>query len=65
MITMLITKMVFCLYVITGRITPAHENVDGRELYHINTDDMVIENAYREEVEEWIATGSFEYNEDY
>lgn len=65
MYTMLITHVMFCLYVITGKITPAHDEVDGRPLYHITTDDIVIENAYKEEVLEYLATGTFEYNEDY
>jgi hypothetical protein len=56
----------FFLYVITGKVSPAHEYHEGRQLYNIHTqDDKIIEYAYREEVEEWIATGSFEYNEDY
>ncbi len=66
MSTTILTKIMFFLYVITGKVSPAHEYHEGRQLYNIHTqDDKIIEYAYREEVEEWIATGSFEYNEDY
>ena len=59
-------KVMFFLCVITGKVSPAHEYHEGRALYNIHTqDNKIIEYAYREEVEEYLATGTFEYNEDY
>lgn len=41
------------------------EKHDGKQLYYINfKDGTVIEYAYKEEVLEYIETGTFEYNED-
>jgi len=42
-----------------------NESNDNREMYIIHQPNgNVIECAYKEEVIEWIMTGTFEYNED-
>lgn len=47
-----------------GFVEPMYEENDGRHMYYIYlSDGQVIEHAYKEEVLEWIQTGTFEYNE--
>lgn len=43
-----------------------HEEHEGRAMYvlHFN-DNTVVEHCYKEEVLEYIETGTFEYNEEY
>lgn len=57
-------KLKFMWMLLTHVVVP-QEKHDGKQLYYINCkDDKVIEYAYKEEVLEYIKTGSFEYNED-
>jgi len=50
--------------IITHVVTP-QEKCEGRQMYTIHTkDNNIIEYAYKEEVLEYIETGTFEYNED-
>ena len=56
--------LIFYFYLFIGTVVPMNEINDGRELYYINTEnDTVIEYAYKEEVLEYINTGTFEYND--
>jgi len=47
----------------TGVVSPTEE-VDGRQTYSIKLETSAIDYAYKEEILEWIETGTFEYNED-
>ena len=61
MFELLITfKMLLSL----GFVEPMNEDNEGRDMYYIYMPDgHVVDYAYKEEVLEWIDTGSFEYNE--
>jgi len=57
-------KLKFIWLIITHVVTP-QEKCEGRQMYTIHTkDNNIIEYAYKEEVLEYIETGTFEYNED-
>jgi protein-tyrosine phosphatase len=57
--------LIFTCLLNLGFIEPMNESNDDREMYYIYlSDGNVIEHAYKEEVLEWIETGTFEYNED-
>lgn len=56
-------KIIFTWYLITGVVSPTEE-VDGRQTYSIKLETSAIDYAYKEEILEWIETGTFEYNED-
>jgi hypothetical protein len=57
-------KLKFIWMIITHVVTP-QEKCEGRQMYTIHTkDNNIIEYAYKEEVLEYIETGTFEYNED-
>jgi len=57
--------LVFTYLLNLGFIESMNESNDNREMYIIHQPNgNVIECAYKEEVIEWIMTGTFEYNED-
>ena len=69
-------EIIFLWYLITGTIV-FQKNVDGRDTYRINFDELTIitegdkkfigytvDYAYKEEILEYIDSGDFEYNED-
>ena len=57
-------KLIFMWMLLTGKIVPQEKN-QGHQMYYINCkDNKVIEYAYKEEILEYIKTGTFEYNED-
>lgn len=57
----MIAKLVFTWYLLTGVVVPT-DNVDGRTIYTMPK--AKIEYAYKEELVEYIETGTFEYNEE-
>ena len=59
-------KLIFVLYLMLGTIVPnKKDHPQDRQTYTIFTKDKkVIEYAYKEEVIEYLETGTFEYNED-
>jgi hypothetical protein len=57
----MIAKLVFTWYLLTGVVVPT-DNVDGRTIYTMSK--AKIEYAYKEELVEYIETGTFEYNEE-
>ena len=58
---MIIAHLIFTLYLHTGIIIPTGD-VDGRPLYSMPNRN--IEYSYEAELVEYIATGTFNYNED-
>jgi hypothetical protein len=69
-------EVIFLWYLITGTIV-FQKDVDGRDTYRINFDELTIitegdkkfigytvDYAYKEEILEYIDSGDFEYNED-
>jgi hypothetical protein len=57
-------KLKFIWLIITHVVTP-QEKCEGKQMYNITfKDGTIIEYAYKEEVLEYIETGTFEYNED-
>ena len=56
----MITKLVFTWYLLTGVVVPTDE-VDGRTIYSMP--EANIEQAYEEDLKEYIETKTFEYNE--
>jgi hypothetical protein len=57
------TNIIFIWYVVTGVIRPTGD-VDGRTIYTIDNNDILVEYAYRGEILEYLETGTFEHNED-
>jgi hypothetical protein len=47
----------------TGAIQPTEKN-DGVQMYSLEKNSVKIELAYKEEIINFLETGSFEYNED-
>lgn len=60
-IIMIIAHLIFTLYLHTGIIIPTGD-VDGRIIYSMPNRN--IEYSYKAEMVEYIATGTFNYNED-
>ena len=68
----MIAKIIFVWYLMTGAIHSEGFNSDwSREQYTIHQADgqypdvtLHVENAYKEEVLNWIETGKFVYDED-
>ncbi len=70
---MMIKELIFMLMLASGQVQPMHEQNDGHELYvlFVENDDATeqkdkvfcFEHAYKEEIFEFIETGTFEYNE--
>lgn len=56
----MVAKLVFTWYLLTGVVVP-NGDVDGRTIYTMPK--AKIEYAYKEELVEYIETGTFEYNE--
>ena len=57
-------KLKFIWMIITHVVIPQGK-CEGKRMYNIHTkDNNIIEYAYKEEVLEYIETGTFEYNED-
>ena len=60
----MIAKLIFTWYLITGTVV-YQQDMDGRNQYALFFEDgKVIDYAYKEEILEYIETGTFEYNED-
>jgi hypothetical protein len=60
----MIAKLIFTWYLITGTVV-YQQDMDGRNQYALFfKDGKVIDYAYKEEILEYIETGTFEYNED-
>lgn len=58
--------LIFYFYLLVGRVLPMHEQHEGRDVYVFHfSDKTVVEYCYKEEILEYIETGTFEYNEDY
>ena len=62
------TKLIFICMVLSGVVEPMNEQNDDRELYVLNLENAegkpkVMEHAYKEEIYEYIESGSFEYND--
>ena len=62
------TKLIFMCMVLSGVVEPMNEQNDERELYVLNLENaegkaIVMEHAYKEEIYEYIESGSFEYND--
>ena len=56
--------LIFLWYLITGTIVYQQE-MDGRNQYALFfPDGKVVDYAYKEEILEYIDSGTFEYNED-
>jgi hypothetical protein len=58
----MITIIKFYLLMLTGVVSSAGD-MDGVPLYNIVEEDGAIENAYKEEVLQYIETGTFLYND--
>ena len=57
-------EIIFLWYLITGTIVYQQE-MDGRNQYALFfPDGKVVDYAYKEEILEYIDSGTFEYNED-
>lgn len=58
------TKLIFIWYLLTGTVE-YQQTMDGHKQYALFfKDGKVIDYAYKEEILEYIETGTFEYNED-
>ncbi len=58
------TKLIFIWYILTGTIE-YQQTMDGHKQYALFFEDgKVVDYAYKEEILEYIETGTFEYNED-
>jgi len=57
-------KLKFIWLIITHVVTPQEKHDDKMTYAIIFKDGTIIEYAYKEEVLEYIETGTFEYNED-
>ena len=58
--------ILFYFYILVGRVIPMHEQHEGRDVYVLRfKDHTAVEYCYKEEILEYIETGTFEYNEDY
>lgn len=71
------STLIFLWYLITGTIV-YEKNIDGRNTYRMEFSDTTVitegsnkfygttvDYAYKEEILEYIDSGTFEYNEDY
>lgn len=57
-------KLKFMWMIITHVVIPQEKHEDKMTYTIVSKDGSVIEYAYKEEVLEYIKTGTFEYNED-
>ena len=58
------TKLIFIWYILTGTVE-YQQTMDGHKQYALFFEDgKVVDYAYKEEILEYIETGTFEYNED-
>ena len=62
------TKLIFICMVLSGVVEPMNEQNDDRELYVLHLENVegkptAMEHAYKEEIYEYIESGSFEYND--
>jgi hypothetical protein len=56
--------IIFIWYLVSGTIVP-QDKVEGRQTYALFFEDgKVVDFAFKEEILEYIETGTFEYNED-
>jgi len=54
------TKIIFIWYVVTGVITPT-EKVNDKRTFTIKQKDFIVEYCYKSEVNNWIRTKDFHY----
>lgn len=60
----MITNIIFYFYLLIGRVIPMNEQYEGRETYILRFEDnTVVEYCYKEEILEYIESGTFEYND--
>tara|TARA_R100000734_G_C3295881_1_gene87070 strand:+ start:26 stop:238 length:213 start_codon:yes stop_codon:yes gene_type:complete len=62
------TKLIFIWMVLSGQVELMDEQNDERELYVLHLENaegkpFAMEHAYKEEIYEYIESGSFEYND--
>lgn len=57
-------KLIFILFIKLGYITPEVETNDNRQLYTLITPQKTYHHVYKEEIENYILTSKFIYNED-
>lgn len=57
------TKILFIWYMVTGVITTTEKDCDGKQMYSIifRKENKAVDFAYKNEVENWISTGVFNY----
>jgi len=56
--------IIFIWYLVSGTIVP-QDKVEGRQTYALFFEDgKVVDFAFKEEILEYIETGTFEYDED-
>jgi hypothetical protein len=56
--------IIFIWYLVSGTIVP-QDKVEGRQTYAVFFEDgKVVDFAFKEEILEYIETGTFEYDED-
>ena len=57
-------KLMFVWLVLTGQVEYQQKGEDGRKQYALFFEDgKVIDYAYKQEIYEYIQTGTFEYND--
>lgn len=57
-------KIIFLFYILIGRVIPMDEQVGSRKTYVLNfKDGTCVEYAYRQEILEYIESGTFEYDD--
>ncbi len=57
-------QLLFYFNICLGTIVPMNDDHEGREMYNLRLpDNSVIEYCYKEEILEYLETGTFEYNE--
>jgi hypothetical protein len=60
----MMAHITFFLYLLIGNVIPMHEEHEGRDMYVLKfKDGGVVEHCYKEEIIEYIQTGTFEYND--
>lgn len=58
------TKLIFAWLVLTGQVKYQQTHNDRKQYALFFEDGKVVDYAYKEEICEYIETGTFEYNED-
>jgi hypothetical protein len=69
-VIMNMSSLIFSWLISVGFVVPLNETNEGRELYvlyvidHETENVLAYEQAYKEEIMEWVQTGDFEYDKD-